>query len=81
MDLCRGESCAEGTDGKDSDVDLFILTRDPRPAKEVLKTFQKRLHRHLSPIIVSAEGLARIRRRDSPLFNSIVRGKVLWPKE
>ncbi len=74
-------SCAEGMDGKDSDADLFILTQDPRLAKEVLSRFQKRFHRHLSPIIVNAEGLARLRRRDSPLFNSVIRGKVLWPKE
>jgi predicted nucleotidyltransferase len=73
-------SCAEGIDGWDSDVDLFILTQNPRTVKEVLSTFQKRLHRHLSPIIVNAEGLARLRRHDSPLFSSIIRGKVLWPK-
>ncbi len=73
-------SCAEGIDGKDSDVDLFILTQNPRPVKEILSRFQKRLHRHLSPIIVDAEGQARLRRRDSPLFNSVIRGKVLWPK-
>ncbi len=74
-------SCADGVDGMDSDMDLFILTQDPRPVKEVLSRFQKRLHRHLSPIIVNAEGQARIRRHDSTLFTSIIRGKVLWPKE
>lgn|SRR2546426_559761 len=74
-------NCAVGVDGKDSDLDLFILTQDPRPVKEVLSRFQKRFHRHLSPIIVNAEGQARIRRHDSTLFNNIIRGKVLWPKE
>lgn len=73
-------SCAEGTDGKDSDVDLLILTQDPRAVKESLSRFQKRFHRHLSPIIVNAEGLARLRRQDSPLYNSIVKGRILWPK-
>ena len=74
-------SCAEGLDSRDSDVDLFILTQDPRPVKEVLRAFQKRFPRHLSPIIVNSEGQARLRRQDSPLFSSIVRGRILWPKE
>ncbi len=74
-------SCANGIDGWDSDVDLFILTRDQQLVKEALGRFQKRFPRHLSPIIVNAEGLARLRRRDSPLFSSIIRGRVLWPKQ
>ena len=78
-------SCAEGLDGKDSDVDLFILAQDARPVNEEVarfeKQFEKQFHRHLSPIIVDAEGQARMRRQDSPLFNEIARGRVLWPKE
>ncbi len=74
-------SCAEGLDGKDSDVDLFILTQDPGPVKTELARFQRQFQRHLSPIIVDAEGYARLRRQDTPLFNSITRGRTLWPKE
>lgn len=73
-------SCADGTDGKDSDVDIFILTNDSITVKEILGRFQKKFHRHLSPIIANPEGQARIRRHDSPLFTSIVKGRILWPK-
>ncbi len=74
-------SCADGIDGWDSDVDLFILTQNPRPVKDTLSRFQKRFPRHLSAIIATVEEQARLRRRDSPLFTSIIRGRVLWPKQ
>ena len=74
-------SCAEGTDTKDSDVDLFILTQDPQTVKVALGRFQKEFARNLSPIIVDAEGLARLRRRDKSLYDNVTRGKVLWERE
>lgn len=73
-------SVADGTDGPKSDVDLFILTFQPRPVKDLLRVRQKMSDRHLSPIIESAEGLARLRREDRSLFDQIFRGKILWEK-
>lgn len=73
-------SCAEGTDTRDSDVDLFILTQEPQVVRGILRRFGKRFARNLSPIIADPEGLARLRRRDKPLYDNIARGKVLWEK-
>jgi predicted nucleotidyltransferase len=73
-------SVAEGSDGPESDVDLFILTSQARTAKDVLRILQKKIDRHLSPIIESAEGLARLRREDKALFDQIYRGKTLWER-
>ena len=74
-------SLADGTDGPESDVDLLVLTSEPRVAKDLLRVFQKRIDRHLSPIIVGAEGLARLRRDDKALFEQVYRGKTLWEKQ
>ncbi len=74
-------SSAEGTDEKDSDIDLYILAQDRPAVKEVLRRFQKKLARNLSPIIVDAEGQMRLRRGDRPLFEEISRGKILWQRE
>jgi predicted nucleotidyltransferase len=74
-------SLADGTDGPESDVDLLVLTSEPQVAKDLLRVFQKRIDRHLSPIIVGAEGLARLRREDKALFEQVYRGKTLWEKQ
>lgn len=74
-------SSAEGTDTKESDLDLFILTQDPQTVKVILRRFRGKSARNLSPIIVTAGDLARLRRRDKPLYDNISKGKVLWEKE
>ncbi|MBO0889211.1 nucleotidyltransferase domain-containing protein [Candidatus Bathyarchaeota archaeon] len=78
-------SSAQGTDGEESDIDLFIETQSPSKVKAILRDFQeivhKSSHRNLSPIIVQPGGLMTIQRKDQPLFENILRGRVLWPKE
>jgi len=74
-------SSAEGKDAKDSDLDLFILTRDPSKAKDAVRRAGKKLVRHLSTIIVDAQGEIRLRRDERPLYDNISRGRILWEKE
>lgn len=74
-------SAAEGKDAKDSDLDLFILTREPSIAKDNVKRAQRKLVRHLSTIIVDAQGEMRLRKDEKPLYDNISRGRILWEKE
>jgi predicted nucleotidyltransferase len=74
-------SCAEGIDERDSDIDLYVLALNLPAVKDVLRRFQKKLARNLSPIIVDAVGETRLRKGDRPLFDEISRGKVLWERE
>jgi len=74
-------SGAEGKDAKDSDLDLFILTREPSKARNVVRRTERKLVRHLSPIIVDAQGEIRLRRDQKPLYDNISRGRILWEKE
>jgi predicted nucleotidyltransferase len=74
-------SGAEGRDAKDSDLDLFILTRDPSKVKDIARRAEKKLVRHLSSIIVDAQGELRLRRDEKPLYDNISRGRILWEKE
>jgi predicted nucleotidyltransferase len=74
-------SCAEGIDERESDIDLYILAQNRVAVKEVVRRFQKKLVRNLSPIIVDGQGSMRLRREDKPLFEEISRGKVLWERE
>jgi len=74
-------SSAEGKDAKDSDLDLFILTRDPSKMNDAVRRTEKKLVRHLSTIIVDAQGEIRLRRDEKPLYDNISRGRILWEKE
>jgi len=74
-------SSSKGTDAKESDIDLLRVTRNPVSVREILRTTEKRIHRTLSPIIVPPGGLTRIEREDRPLLESILQGRVLWPRE
>ena len=74
-------SAADGTDSIESDVDIFILTQDETVVKEILRKFQREYDRPLSPIIMSANNYARLRRRDTSLYQNIARGRVLWERD
>ena len=78
-------SSAEGTDAKDSDIDLFVETQDPRLARTIVRKWQDRLekqyNRTLSPLIVDPIEMARLRRQDKPLIENIYRGRILWPHD
>ena len=74
-------SGAEGRDAKDSDLDLFILTSETSLVKDVVRRAEKKLVRHLSPIIVDAQVEIRLRKDERPLYDNISRGRILWEKE
>jgi hypothetical protein len=75
-------SVAEGTDTRDSDVDVFILTQYESAVKAILRRFlrERRFSIPLSPIIMNPAGFARLRRQDRSLYENILRGRVLWER-
>lgn len=72
-------SCSRGTDVKDSDVDLFILTDEKDAVTESLKSFN--IRRSISPIIVDANDYVNLRNQDRPLYDEVLRGITLWERE
>jgi predicted nucleotidyltransferase len=74
-------SCADGTDTKESDVDLFILTSEPSTIQRDIARYEEGMTRRISPIIVDSNEFARMRVNDKPLYERILRGIVLWEKE
>jgi hypothetical protein len=75
-------SLAEGKDGPDSDVDLFILTDHENIVRETIARFVRKhsYSRPLSPIIMTAAGFAKLRRQDPSLYENILHGRVLWER-
>jgi len=72
-------SCSEGTDVKESDVDLFILTDEKDVVAEKLRTFN--IRKSISPIIVDANDYVNLRNQDRPLYEEVHRGITLWERE
>ena len=71
-------SCAEGTDARESDIDILILTDEKKPVKESVSEFNQKSERKIAPIILDANEYVKLKRDDKPLFESIDRGVVLW---
>ncbi len=69
-------SCAEGRDAKESDIDLFILTRDKEAVTEKLGLYGS--WRRLAPIIVDVNDFTKLRNEEKPLYDEITRGILLW---
>lgn len=72
-------SCSRGTDVKDSDVDLFILTDEKDVVTESLRSFN--IRRSISPIIVDANDYVNLRNQDRPLYDEVLGGITLWERE
>jgi predicted nucleotidyltransferase len=73
-------SCSEGTDVKESDADLFVLTNEKDKIKLKINTYRK-AGKRIAPIIVDSNEFAKLRKEDKPLYDRILKGIVLWESE
>jgi len=71
-------SCATGEDTSKSDIDLFVLTDNPRHVNEITTKHQKEISRHISPVIVTENEFRQIKREDQPFYNQIMKGRSLY---
>ena len=74
-------SCAEGTDTRDSDIDLFVLTSTKNTIRRKIRDFNRTNERNVTPVILDTNELTRLKREDKPLYENMRRGIVLWEKE
>ena len=72
-------SCAKGTDGANSDIDLFILTEDKKKAEELIN--ETTTKHGISPIILDGPEYSSLKNGDKSLYDEIERGVTLWEKE
>jgi predicted nucleotidyltransferase len=73
-------SCSEGTDVKESDVDLFVLTNEKNKVKSKISAYRK-MGRRIAPIVVNSNEFVKLRREDKPLYERILKGILLWESE
>ena len=74
-------SASQGTDSRESDIDLFVLSSEKESVLREISNFNKKLDRRVNPIVVDSIGFAKMKRDDRPLYENIDRGIVLWQAE
>lgn len=74
-------SCAEGTDVRGSDIDLFVLASEKDPVRKKISEFNRESERKIALIIVSASEFAKLKREDTALYENIEKGVVIWESE
>jgi predicted nucleotidyltransferase len=74
-------SCAQGSDTKDSDIDLLVVTNKKDIAGKAISDFNKKSQRRVAPITVNMNEYINLKRNDKPLYENIERGITLWESE
>jgi predicted nucleotidyltransferase len=74
-------SCAQGTDTKESDIDLLVLTDKKEVAGKVISEFNRKSLRRVAPITVNMNEYISLKRDDKALYENIERGITLWEAE
>lgn len=70
-------SCAAGDDTIDSDIDIFIESDNKRDVARLHDSYQEKITRKISPIILDASEFRNLEVKDRPLFERINMGKVI----
>lgn len=73
-------SCAQGTDVKESDIDLLVISLDKGPVKRKVSAFNQRNDKKIAAITLDTNEYIQLKREDKPLYENIERGVVLWEK-
>jgi hypothetical protein len=69
-------SCAEGRDGENSDIDLFVLTREKEKARRLLDASPR-----VQAILLDPAEYSQLERNDKPLFSRINAGIEIYRQE
>jgi len=71
-------SCAEGTDARESDVDLLVLSDEKGLVKRMTANSEGQFGRRIAPIIIDLNEYVQLKVDNEPLYETIERGVVLW---
>jgi predicted nucleotidyltransferase len=74
-------SCSQGTDTKDSDIDMLIITTEKEDVRKILSEFNRKSERKVAPITMDMNEFVRLKKEDKPLYENIEKGITLWEAE
>jgi predicted nucleotidyltransferase len=74
-------SCSQGTDTKESDIDILVVTNEKDIVAQIISGFNRKNERRVAPITVDFNEYVLLKKDDKPLYENIERGIVLWETE
>ncbi len=69
-------SCARGENVADSDIDLFILTDNPKAVEK--KINKSSLRKRLEPVVRNSTQFIKMKKEEAVFFEEIERGITMW---
>ena len=69
-------SCARGENIANSDIDIFILSNNPKAIEEKIK--KNNLRKKLQPVIRNSTQFIKMEKEESVFFEEIEHGIILW---
>jgi predicted nucleotidyltransferase len=66
-------SASRGENLPDSDIDLFIISNEPRKVRSILSAVPE-----IVPIVMSNPEFSNLKKTDPALYDQINRGLTLW---
>lgn len=73
-------SCATGEDTSESDIDLFIISREKSKVLNEIRKEASLIKREIKAVIVSGEEYLLMRNKKEELLDELDKGIVLWEK-
>ena len=73
-------SCATGEDTSESDIDLFIISREKSRILNEIRKEAGVMKREIKAVIVSGEEYLLMRNKKEELLGELDKGIVLWEK-
>jgi len=72
-------SAAKGENADESDVDIFIMTREPREVQSLI--FKAKLRERIQYITNTPNDFIKSKKNNPAFYNEIEKGVVLWEKK
>ena len=72
-------SSATGENTADSDIDIFIMTRDPNEVKKII--FKNELREKIQYVIKTPDDFIKSQKANSTFYHEVERGIVLWQEK
>jgi predicted nucleotidyltransferase len=73
-------SCATGEDTSESDIDLFIISREKSKVLNEIRKEAGVMKREIKAVIVSGEEYLLMRNKEEEFLDELNKGVVLWEK-
>ena len=74
-------SCAEGSDTKESDIDLLVVSDEKQGTQRAIRREARSIVRTVSPIVLTPLEFSGLKQKDLAFYEQVSRGMTLWEKE